>query len=74
MHEKKLNWRSFADEGGISSTWNVHGTPTLYILDCKGVIRQKWQGSPGEKVIDAALEKLIGEAEESKAPAKPTDR
>jgi hypothetical protein len=39
-------------------------TPTFYILDHKGVIRQKWVGAPGEKAIDAALERLIPEAEE----------
>jgi hypothetical protein len=27
------------------------------------VIRHKWIGSPGEKAIDTALEKLINEAE-----------
>ena len=35
----------------------------VYILDHKGVIREKWLGSPGDKVIDQALTKLIKEAE-----------
>ena len=39
------------------------GTPTLYVIDHKGVIRHKWVGGPGEKAIDAALDKLIKEAE-----------
>ena len=45
-------------------------TPTFYLLDHKGVIRRKWVGAPGEKAIDAALEKLIPEAERGskKAP------
>jgi hypothetical protein len=63
MDKEKLTWRSFADDGAITSKWNLHGTPTLYVLDHKGVIRHKWVGSPGAKAIDAALEKLIQAAE-----------
>ena len=68
MDKEKLNWRSFADhsEGGdmgpICNQWNLVGTPTLYLLDAKGVIRHKWLGGPGEKAIDEAIEKLIKEA------------
>jgi hypothetical protein len=63
MDKEKLNWRSFADDGRITSKWNLHGTPTLYILDHKGVIRHKWVGSPGENVLAAALQELIKETE-----------
>ncbi len=71
MDKEKLPWRSFADKadgakggtGKIYADWSLEGTPTLFILDHNGVIRHKWVGSPGEKVIDAALEKLIKEAE-----------
>lgn len=65
MEKEKLNWRSFVDRGDINAKWNVAGTPTYYVLDHKGVIRAKWVGrpGPGEKAIDAALEKLIQETE-----------
>jgi hypothetical protein len=68
MEKEKLTWRSFADpgaigQGAIATRWNLTGTPTLYVIDHKGVIRHKWVGSPGEKAIDTALEKLIKEAE-----------
>jgi hypothetical protein len=69
MDKEKLTWRSFADagpigQGLIASQWNLSATPTFYIIDSKGVIRHKWVGnSPGEKAIDAALDKLIQEAE-----------
>jgi hypothetical protein len=68
MVKEKLTWRSFADpgalgRGAITTRWNLPGTPTLYILDHKGVIRHKWVGNPGGAAIDAALEKLIREAE-----------
>ena len=68
MDKEKLNWRSFADHGGeagrgpICEKWNLVGTPTLFVVDHRGVIRHKWLGSPGEKVIDAAIEKLVKEA------------
>jgi peroxiredoxin len=68
MDKERLSWRSFADpgdlgQGVIAAKWNLAGTPTLYVIDPKGVIRHKWAGSPGEKAIDAGLEKLIQEAE-----------
>ena len=62
MDKEKLNWRSFADGRAISEKWNA-ATPTYYVLDHWGEIRYKWVGNPGEKAIDAALEKLIQEAQ-----------
>jgi peroxiredoxin len=70
MDKEKLTWRSFADPLGkegvprpICSKWNLEGTPTLYLIDHRGVIRRKWLGSPGEKEIDRALDKLLKEAQ-----------
>jgi hypothetical protein len=63
MEKEKLNWRSFADRRVISAKWAARSTPAYYIIDDKGVIRNKWIGYPGMKPIDAALEKLIKEAE-----------
>jgi hypothetical protein len=71
MDKEKLTWRSFADpgdlgQGAIAAKWNLTATPTLYVIDAMGVIRHKWVGSsPGEKAIDAVLDKLIKAAEES---------
>ena len=64
MDKEKMNWRSFAHQEAINDQWNP-STPGYYVLDPKGVIRYKWVGAPGEKAIDTALEKLIGEAEGS---------
>jgi len=36
---------------------------TLYVIDAKGVIRHKHLGSPGDKVLDEEIEKLVAEAE-----------
>jgi hypothetical protein len=72
MDKEKLSWRSFADPpdategaffGAICDQWNLEGTPTMYLLDHKGVIRYKWLG-PSEKDIDAAIAKLLKEAEQ----------
>jgi hypothetical protein len=75
MRKEKLPWRSFVDAGqagagAIATQWNLAATPTFYVIDHAGVIRHKWAGPPGEKVLDPALEKLIRAAEESdkKAP------
>ena len=61
MDKEKMNWRSFAHQDAINAKWNP-STPSYYVLDSKGVIRHRWIGPPGEKAIDAALEKLINEA------------
>jgi peroxiredoxin len=68
MEKENVTWRSFADagtlgQGPIATKWNLSATPTLYVIDHRGTIRYKWVGGPGEKAIDAALSKLIHEAE-----------
>lgn len=63
MAREKINWRTFDDDGPINRQWNLPATPAFYIIDHEGTIRRKWIGKPGEKTIDTALEKLIGEAE-----------
>ena len=70
MAKEKLYWRSFVDAGNagagpIAKKWNLSATPTLNVIDHKGVIRYKFAGAPGEKVIDAALDKLIKVAQEN---------
>ena len=68
MENQKITWRSFVDAGPagagpIATKWNLSATPTFYVIDHKGVIRYKWAGAPGEKVLHAALDKLIKAAE-----------
>jgi hypothetical protein len=71
LQEQEITWRSFwngekGTRGPISEEWNVRGWPTLYVIDHKGVIRHKYVGSPGDKVLDEAIEKLVAEAEKSR--------
>ena len=73
MRKEGLTWRSFADlgdagQGPIAARWNLTNTPTLYVLDARGVIRHKWPGSPGHEVIDSALDGLIKEAKGENPP------
>ena len=68
MARENVTWRTFADpgdagQGAIATRWNLTSTPTLYVLDARGVVRYKWPGAPGAKALDAALETLIREAE-----------
>ena len=68
MEKEKITWRSFVDVGNagmgpVATKWNLSATPTFYVIDHKGVIRYKWAGPPGEKVMEAALDKLIKAAE-----------
>ena len=67
--EEKITWRSFwngpeGTAGPISRAWNVHGWPTVYILDAKGVIRSKWaREEEMDKMIDQLLEDMTKEKE-----------
>jgi hypothetical protein len=68
MEKEKITWRSFVDAGQagagpIATKWNLSATPTFYVIDHKGVIRYRWAGVPGAKVMDEALDKLIKAAE-----------
>jgi thiol-disulfide isomerase/thioredoxin len=75
LEKDEITWRSFwngkeGTGGPISKEWNVQGWPTLYIIDHKGVIRHKYLGSPGDAVLDKAIDKLVAEAEKTAKPEK----
>ena len=69
MEKENLTWRTFSDPrtsdgpGVIAKNWNLAGTPTIYLIDHKGVIRHKWVGGARANLIDNAVEKLIQEVE-----------
>jgi len=69
MAKENITWRSFFDGGKIggpiATRWAVQGWPTLYLIDAKGVIRHKHVGSPGDKVLDDEIEKLIKEVQDT---------
>lgn len=66
--EANVNWRSFFEgDHAISPVvrkWGIIGFPTVFVIDARGVIRYK--DVHGEE-LDRAVEKLIKEAEKTKA-------
>ena len=67
VKKEQMTWRSWWDggdtSGPIATKLNVRGWPTLYLVDHKGVIRNKWVGSPGDQVMDQAVDALVKEAQ-----------
>ena len=68
IEKEKMTWPSWWDGGNqsgpIASKWNVHGWPTVYVLDQNGVIRFR---NVREKDLDEAVEKLLAEIAKTKA-------
>src|SRR5437879_13242725 len=63
LEKENITWRSWWDGGStsgpIATTWNVHGWPTIYVLDSKGVIRDKnVRGEAMDKVVDKLLKEM----------------
>jgi len=55
MREQGITWHSAVEgstHGPIATKWNVHGWPTTYVLDAKGVIRYR-------DVRDEEMEKAV---------------
>ena|SRR5947209_7058700 len=67
MKKENITWRSWWDggstEGPIARSWNVHGWPTVYVLDADGVIRFK---QLREKSLDKAVDSLLEELQKNK--------
>src|SRR5262249_20631941 len=68
IEKEKMTWRSFYDGGStndpIPTARGASGRPPLSLIDHKGLLRQKWEGSPGDAIPDQAIEKVDKEAEE----------
>jgi len=63
MEKENITWRSFWDGGStngpIAKKWNVHGWPTIYVLDDKGIIRYKnVRGESMDKAVDTLLKEM----------------
>ncbi len=66
--EMGVDWRSFwcGERGGAGPTpseWRVHTWPTMYLIDGKGVIRERWIGVQSNDKVDQAIDALIAEIE-----------
>jgi hypothetical protein len=63
LKKEQITWRSWwnggSPSGGIAEQWNVHGWPTIYVLDAKGNIRYRdVRGEAMEKAVDALLDEI----------------
>jgi thiol-disulfide isomerase/thioredoxin len=66
MEREKMTWPSFwngkeGPSGPISKAWNVHGWPTIFVLDAKGIIRFKYEGYGNESsnVLNGCVDELM---------------
>ena len=68
LEKEKMPWAHWWDgmQGPIAKTFKVCAFPTMYLIDAKGMIRKKWIGSPGNEVLDKAVEELVAEMEKKK--------
>jgi peroxiredoxin len=67
LKKEPIPWRSLRNRRGeegatVAAEWNLKGWPTLYLIDHKGVIRQRWLGTPGSRALDRAIDALVAEA------------
>src|SRR5262245_36354560 len=69
LKKEEITWHSWWDggdtSGPIATKWNVHGWPTIYVLDHKGVIRAK--GPRGEE-LDKVVDNLLTEIAQAAKP------
>jgi hypothetical protein len=60
LKDENITWRSFwnggSTDGPIAKAWNVHGWPTIYVLDENGIIRAK---QVRNQSMETAVEKLL---------------
>jgi peroxiredoxin len=62
IEDKGIPWPNALDaSGAISAEWKVDSLPTLFVIDKKGVIRNKFVGKPPDKDIEDAIESLLAE-------------
>ncbi|MGO9469461.1 MAG: sigma-70 family RNA polymerase sigma factor [Isosphaeraceae bacterium] len=71
MNAEHITARFWCDGGGSANTpgpiarrFNVHGWPSLYLLDAQGVIRHKFSGTPSNQRLNSAVAALVQSAEE----------
>ncbi len=66
MEREKMTWPSFwngkeGPKGPIATAWNVHGWPTIFVLDAKGIIRFKLEGygNQASNVLNGCVDELM---------------
>jgi thiol-disulfide isomerase/thioredoxin len=64
LSKEAMPWTHWWDgpKGPVLKMFKIKAFPTLYLIDAKGVLREKWEGNPGNDKIDEAIGKLVAEA------------
>jgi hypothetical protein len=66
LKKREITWRQAIDgstSGPLATKWNVHGWPTIYVLDAKGVIRYT---NVRDEEMDKAVDTLLAEMQAGK--------
>src|SRR5262245_46458085 len=66
LEREGIAWRQAVDgstEGPLATAWNVHGWPTIYILDAEGRIRFR---DLRDQAMEDAVTKLLAEMKAAK--------
>jgi len=71
LKETEMPWTHWwnGPSGGIVEEFDIEAFPTIYLIDAKGVLREKIVGADNKKIEEVA-EKLVKEAEEGKDSSK----
>jgi peroxiredoxin len=69
LQRAKLSFRSWydGDDLAISDNWGVESVPTIFVIDHKWLIREKYEGVPPPGELAAAVERLLNERAEDPA-------
>ena len=66
MERENMTWPSFwngkeGPKGPIAMAWNVHGWPTIFVLDSEGIIRFKYEGYGNESsnVLNGCVDEMM---------------
>lgn len=64
LKDEPMPWSHWFDGkgGSVAKTYKIKAFPTLYLIDKKGVIRNKWVGAPKSEELDKIIEELTKEA------------
>jgi RNA polymerase sigma factor (sigma-70 family) len=79
IKKEDITWPSLWDRGRDAGTFgpiarqfNIQTRPALYLIDHRGIIRQKHAGMPDIGKLDAAIDELVAAAErDAGAPGSP---
>ena len=71
MKDEEITWPNIYDgspgKGEIGKSWNVHAWPTIYVIDAKGVIRDR---NLRDEQLAARVRELVKEAKAAARAAK----